>query len=117
MHPQYVAPMFRRCRLILSQPATALAVVMLPLGLSAASLPTVSTERQPVTNSYHTMVVADDYQWMEEAASPKVREWMRLQNERTRSYFLHLQYRDGIAQQLFQLRSEESARYFGLQEA
>lgn len=109
--------MVRRCRSILSPLATALVVVVPPLGLPAASLPAASTERQAVTNGYHTTLVADDYQWLEEAASPRVREWMRLQNERTRSYFLHLLYRDSIAQQLFQLRSEESARYFGLQEA
>src|ERR1051325_5235573 len=109
--------MVRRCRSILSPLATALVVVVPPLGLPAASLPAASTERQAVTNGYHTTLGADDYQWLEEAASPRVREWMRLQNERTRSHFLHLLYRDSIAQQLFQLRSEESARYFGLQEA
>ena len=44
--------------------------------------------------------------------APTVREWTRLENERTRAYFAQLPFRDGIAQQLTQLRSEESARYF-----
>src|SRR5262249_3937483 len=82
----------------------------------ADSLPSVPTIRQPVTNSYHGMVVVDDYQWLEEAAAPHVREWTRLQNQRTRSYFSHLPYRDGLAQQLTQIRGEESARYYGLEE-
>ena len=47
---------------------------------------------------------------------PAVREWTRLENERTRAYFARLPFRDGIAQQLAQLRGEESARYYGLQE-
>src|SRR5436305_3168365 len=41
---------------------------------------------------------------------------MQKQNERTRVFFSRLPYREGIAQQLMQLRSEESARYFGLEE-
>ena len=89
---------------------------LLPFAASADSLPSVATIRQPVTNTYHGVVVVDDYQWLEEATAPQVREWTRLQNERTRAYFSHLPYRDGLAQQLTQIRSEESARYFGLEE-
>ena len=58
----------------------------------------------------------DDYQWLETASAPAVREWTRLENERTRDYYARLPFRDGIAQQLLQLRSEESARYYDLQE-
>jgi prolyl oligopeptidase len=69
-----------------------------------------------VTNKYHDVSVADDYQWMENPASPTVRDWMRLENERTRGYFSLLAYREGIAQQLMQIRSDESARFGGLVE-
>src|SRR5262249_55810803 len=82
----------------------------------AGPLPSVPTERHAVTNTYHVISVADDYQWLEDAKAPEVREWMRLENERTRAYFKSLPYRDGIAQQLLQLRSDESARVFGLDE-
>ena len=58
----------------------------------------------------------DDYQWLETASAPAVREWTRLENERTRDYYARVPFRDGIAQQLLQLRSEESARYYDLQE-
>ncbi|HWI58375.1 MAG TPA: S9 family peptidase, partial [Bacillota bacterium] len=74
------------------------------------------TPREPVTNGYQGTVVVDDYQWLEDAPAPAVRQWTREQNARTRAYFDQLPYRDGIAQQLTQLRSEESARYYGLQE-
>lgn len=90
-------------------------LLLLPLNSDADSLPNVSTSREPVTNSYHGTMVVDDYQWLEDASAPAVREWTRAQNTRTREYFSYLPYRDGIAQQLTQLRSEESARYYGLQ--
>jgi prolyl oligopeptidase len=83
---------------------------------SAADLPAVEAPRQPVTEVYHGTRVTDDYQWLENASSPAVREWTRKQNERTRKYFDGLPYREGIAEQLMQLRSEESARYSGLTE-
>src|SRR6267378_4281198 len=82
----------------------------------SAALPSVPTQRQPVTNSYDGLAVQDDYQWLENAPAPEVRDWVRRQNERTREYFSQLPYHDGIAQQLLQLRSEESARVFGLTE-
>jgi len=62
------------------------------------------------------VAVLDNYQWLEDASAPEVRDWMRQQNERTRTYFSRLPYREGISQQLLQLRSEESARFFGLDE-
>src|SRR5689334_16880695 len=91
-------------------------LILLPLLAIASPLPSVPTARQPVTNVYHGVAVVDDYQWLEDASAPAVREWTRLQNERTRAYFDRLSYRNGIADQLTELRSEESARYLSLQE-
>jgi prolyl oligopeptidase len=90
--------------------------VVVPRLVLAAVLPSVPAPRQATTNTYHGVAVSDDYQWLEEATAPAVREWTRLENERTRAYFAGLPYREGIAQQLMQLRGEESARYYGLQE-
>jgi prolyl oligopeptidase len=91
------------------------ALLFLPLASSAAPpLPSVPTEAHPVTNAYDGTMVLDNYQWLETAAAPEVREWTRLQNDRTHSYFTGLPFRSGIAQQLMQIRGEESARYFGL---
>jgi prolyl oligopeptidase len=87
---------------------------LLPILVHCQPLPPVPARLQPVTNAYHGVIVTDPYQWLEEPGAGPVLEWTRLQNERTRSYFSRLPYREGIAQQLMQLRSEESARYFGL---
>ncbi len=97
-------------------PFTAL-LLSLALPWSAGSaLPTVPAPEQPVTNTYHGVAVVDDYQWLEDAQAPAVRQWTRLENERTRDYFARLPYRQGLAQALRQLRSEESARYSGFPE-
>jgi prolyl oligopeptidase len=88
---------------------------VLPLAVAAAGLPPVAAPRQPVTNLYHTVTVVDDYQWLEDASAPAVREWTQAENERTRAYFDRLPYREGLAEQLTQLRTEESPRYLALQ--
>ena len=104
------------CRSVRVVSRAAVCLVLLPLLAGAVTLPSVPAPRQPVTNVYHGVAVVDDYQWLEDAGAPAVREWTRLQNERTQAYFARLPYRDGIAQQLMQLRGEESAGYFDLQE-
>jgi prolyl oligopeptidase len=104
------------CRSIGRASKAAFLFALLPRLALAAALPSVPAPRQPTTNVYHGVAVVDDYQWLEEASAPAVREWTRLENERTRAYLTRLPFRDGIAQQLMQLRGEESARYYDLQE-
>jgi prolyl oligopeptidase len=104
------------CRLTRRANKAAFLFVLLPRLALAVTLPSVPAPRQPVTNVYHSVVVVDDYQWLEEASAPAVREWTRRENERTRGYLARLPFREGIAEQLKQLRGEESARYFDLQE-
>ena len=76
-----------------------------------AQLPVVRTPREPVTNTYGAVAVADDYQWLETATNPAVRAWTRAQNERTRAYFDKLDFRAGLEQQLTELTAEGSAHY------
>ena len=86
------------------------------LGLTAATvavaqLPTIPTARKPVTNIYHGQSVVDDYQWLEDAANPEVRDWTRQQNSRTRGYFDKLAFHAGLAQELSELIADEPASY------
>jgi prolyl oligopeptidase len=80
----------------------------------AAEAPRVVTESQPVTNSYHGVEVVDNYQWLEDFSAPAVRDWIKAQNQLTRNYLDRLPYHDGLAEQLAQIRGEESARVFAL---
>ena len=80
----------------------------------SAKLASVPAVAQSVTNSYHGVGVVDDYQWLEDPSAPAVRDWVRAQNDRTRAYFSQFPFHDGIAEQLAQIRGEESARYGGL---
>lgn len=99
-----------------SVPAWLLLSVLPVAAASVSSLPEVTTEKHPVSDTYHSTTVIDPYRWLENAGTPEIKEWTRRQNERTRAYFSGLPYREGLAQQLMQLRSEESARYWALQE-
>lgn len=92
------------------------ALPLTPATARGAALPSVPAAREPVATIYHGVTVVDDYQWLENAPAPAVREWTRLENERTRDYFARLPYREGLAQELWQLRGDESARYSGLSE-
>jgi len=82
----------------------------------AAPLPVVDTAKKPVADAYHGVSVADDYQWLEESGAEPVKDWSRKQNDRTHAYLDQIPFREGIAQELMQLRSEESARFSGLSE-
>lgn len=75
----------------------------------------MATAREPVTNEYHGTAVLDPYQWLEDASAPAVREWTARQNERTAAYFSQLHYRAGLAQQLQQIASEQSASFSALE--
>ena len=88
----------------------------LPMVFAATPSSPVPAERTPMKNTYHGTIVTDDYQWLEKADAPKTRAWSRGQNERSRAYFDSLPYRDGIAQQLTQIRGEESARVYALRQ-
>ncbi|HEY5914832.1 MAG TPA: S9 family peptidase, partial [Verrucomicrobiae bacterium] len=94
------------------------AVVLLPMTAAlsfGADLPRVPAPVHPVTNVYHGVSVTDNYQWLEEASAAEVREWAGEENARTRTYFAGLPYREGLAEQLRQLRGDESARFGGLE--
>ena len=91
-----------------------LLVTISSLRAATSGLPSVPTAVRPVTNEYHGVRIVDDYQWLEDAAAPAERQWVKEQNQRTRAYFAGLPYHDGLAEQLMQIRGEESARYSAL---
>ena len=79
-----------------------------------AALSTVSTARKAVVNEYHGVPVTDNYQWLENAQAPAVRDWTARQNARTRSYLDKLPVRERLADELEDYYEESSANYFAL---
>ena len=69
-----------------------------------------ATEKEPVTDAYHGEKVVDDYRWLEDGASPKVKAWTEKQNEHTRAYLDRLPDRAVVQTQLKTLKvRQESA--------
>ena len=88
-----------------------LMLLLLPPRIPLAALPAVPTPHHAATNFYHGTQVVDDYQWLEQATNAEVREWTRLQNERTAAYFERLPFRLTVAEALKQMSEETSANY------
>jgi len=72
------------------------------------------TLKRPVTDVYHGVKVTDDYRWLEDANDPAVLSWSAAQNRFARSYLDALPARTSLYEQLKQLRSYPSPRYFSL---
>jgi prolyl oligopeptidase len=98
-------------RLLCRRRSVGLALSLATVTAGFAQLPAAPTPCQPVTNSYHGVVVVDDYQWLEEATNPAVRDWSHHQNERTRAWLDQLDFHEGLSRQLSELIAEESASY------
>src|SRR5262249_23322595 len=88
-----------------------LLLVLLPAcGLSAPS----RTARKPVTNDYSGVQVTEDYQWLEDAGDPPLREWTATQNDAAREFLDKLPTRTAVEYQLRRLFSAAGADYTSL---
>ncbi|MEY2411105.1 MAG: prolyl oligopeptidase [Verrucomicrobiota bacterium] len=96
------------------RPAAIALFFALAISFAPAAQTTVSTPRKAVVNEYHGVKVTDNYQWLENAQAPAVRDWTARQNARTRGYFNKLPVRDRLADELEDLYEESSANYFAL---
>ena len=76
------------------------AALLIGSGWAAAQQigPPPSTERTPVTDTYHVVSVVDDYRWLENWDDPKVKAWVAAQNAYTQSYVSKLPQRPAIVE-------------------
>src|SRR3954465_13566510 len=77
-------------------------------------LPTIDTPREPVTDTYHGVEVADEYQWLENQGSEATREWTAAQDARARAFLEALPFRDAIRHRFEEILKVESTSYDGL---
>src|SRR5260370_31862054 len=92
------------------------ASVLLPFILLAgyASPADIKTPKRPVTNEYHGVKVRDDYQWLENAADPAVRQWSARQDQQARGGLDQLPTRPFLEDRLQRLGSQSASNYFAL---
>src|SRR5690606_11008623 len=89
-------------------------------GLSCAATAHASgdppeTPRHPVTNTYHGVVVVDDYQWLENAEDPAVREWTARQNVHTRALLDRWPGRDRLRARVEELTAAAAVEWLRVQ--
>lgn len=80
-------------------------------GVSTASAKPL---KRAVTNEYHGVQVVEDYQWLENAADPDVKQWSTAQNTRARAHLDKLESRAFVHDQLERLFAHTSPNYSSL---
>src|SRR5690349_19785862 len=72
---------------------------------------------RPVTDTYFSTHVVDNYRWLETASDPEVHAWTQAQTSRARAYIDALPYRQALGERLLQLISATSPSYYNLKSA
>lgn len=98
----------------LSLGITSFVAVLAVVNVRAMDYPPAS--KQPVTNTYWSTSVVDDYQWLENFDDPATRAWNAAENKISRAYLDSLPAREKVAERLKQLYSATSANYSGLED-
>jgi prolyl oligopeptidase len=86
------------------------ALALLLLGTTLLAQPPAAPKR-PVTDTYHGVVVTDDYRWLENPNDPEVKAWSDAQNGVARNYLDGLPARAAAYDELKKLYSQQSVRY------
>src|SRR2546427_38631 len=84
------------------------------LFISATPLKPPATKRVPVTDTYGSVSVTEDYRWLENANDPAVQKWVEQQNRYSRSILDAIPRRDAIEQRLRELYTDRPASYSAL---
>ncbi len=79
---------------------------------SQKAVPT--TVKNPISAEYHGVSVTEDYRWLEDAASPSVKQWVDEQNKYSRAYLDARPELPKIQKRLTVLNSKTSPDYFSL---
>jgi prolyl oligopeptidase len=74
-----------------------------------------ATERKPVTDTYHSESVVDDYRWLEDGKSKEVQQWSDAQNAYARAYLDKLSGRDKIRDRVKELLAARTTTHANLQ--
>ena len=107
----------RLCRMKFRLPSFHLTAILMIATLVApvpARAKSPQTTKTPVTDEYHGVRVVDDYRWLEEPATPAVKEWSADQTRTTRACLDKLPERAAIEARLTELYAKDSPSHGGL---
>ena len=79
---------------------------------NANSLPT--TPKHPTHNTYHGVEVIDNYQWLEDWDSEKVKKWSEIQNTYAREYIKKIPGIDKIREEIRAIMTADTVSYWNL---
>jgi len=79
-----------------------------------SSAPLPNTARKPVTDTYHSVAVTEDYRWLENWDDPAVRAWSDSENAHTRAFLDALPARTAILSRARELFGGAALSYFNL---
>ncbi|HEY1810165.1 MAG TPA: hypothetical protein VGG42_16495, partial [Acidobacteriaceae bacterium] len=83
--------------------------------LTAAQTSPPATPKRPVVDTYYGIHVTDNYRWLENGASPEVKQWVAAQDAYTAARMDKLPQRDPILAYLRQRLNSEHTRYEAFQ--
>ncbi len=86
--------------------------VAFPCAAAAVDKGYPATTKRPVSTTYHGVTVVDDFQWLEDDASPEVKAWVGEQNAATRRYLDGIAQRPAIAARVAALLRSAPVRHF-----
>ncbi len=86
-------------------------LMLCAFGVHSADSGAPATPPHPVTDTYHGVLVADPYRWLENASDPGVTQWVEAQDQRSRRYFDGLAQRGPIYDQLYSQISATSSSF------
>ncbi len=87
-------------------------LVILSLSVQAVEPPT--TQKATVTDTYHGVVVSDDYRWLEDWTDPNVRQWSDAQNAYARGILDNLPSVPPLRERITEIMTAKTISYGSL---
>ena len=89
--------------------------------ISILSAFTMSTQAEPpesqagnVTDTYHSVTVADPFRWLEDWSDPKVKLWTEAQNVHSRKFLDSRPFLDEIRKDVTAILKAKTIRFYGV---
>ena len=90
-------------------------VLISAMSLAAASkLDYPAAPKHPVTDTYGSVSITDEYRWLEDANAPETQQWVAAENRLTREVLDNVPGRAEIARRLDKILRAPRLSYYGV---